>query len=53
MKTAETPRATERIIFKKAKYVSPFTHREWVSLAKVEKVVKPPRNPVARRGMTH
>ena len=46
------PRTTERVIFKKARWVRPLVQSEWVSLAKVEKVVNPPKKPVARKGMS-
>jgi len=41
-----------RTILAIAKEVRPLVQREWVSLAKVEKVVNPPRKPVARSGKT-
>ena len=51
--TAIRPKTTERKTFRIANWVSPVVQSVWVSRAKVENVVNPPRNPVARRGKTH
>ena len=50
--TAARPRRRVRVIWRMRWAVRPVVQRVWVSFAKVEKVVKPPRKPVARRGKT-